>query len=92
MLSTKRLNSLTKSARCSVTLHFNELLTFLKTKNQLTEIFSVTGSDNYLIKGFMKNTEEIDDLLSELMNYGKINTSIILDAHLNPNFLDLLSD
>lgn len=75
-----------------ITVPFTELLAILKTKDEVLDIYSVTGSDNYIVKGFAKSTQNVDRLLSELMGYGKINTSIILDSYSNDSFLDILLD
>lgn len=73
-------------------IHFKEFQKRLKRMYHISEFYSVTGSDNYIIKGFVKNTDEIDQLLSEMMSYGKITTSIILDHFTCDEFLNQLID
>lgn len=74
-----------------ITVNFNELFAFLKQQKELTEIYSVTGSDNYIAKGFVRNTQEMEVLLSKLMNYGKLNTAIILESYDNSDPLQKLT-
>ena len=74
-----------------INISFNELFAFLKQQQELTEIYSVTGSDNYIVKGFVTNTQEMELLLSKLMNYGKLNTAIILESYDNTDPLEIFN-
>lgn len=47
--------------------------------NCITEIYSVTGKYNYFIKGYVKNLEELEILLTDIKKYGDAETFIILE-------------
>lgn len=66
---------------------------FLKCINSIDEchsVYSVTGNENYIILGRAKSVEDIEKLLSELMAYGKVTTSVILDESNNYELIDLI--
>lgn len=46
----------------------------------LTEVHAVTGNENYIVRGYSKSVTELDVLLNELMPFGSIHTSIILET------------
>src|SRR5699024_3621031 len=60
-------------------LPFDEFTKIIKKNEKITKIYSVTGSENYILKGHTKDILELEQLLSELMGDGKTDTSIILD-------------
>ncbi|WP_163651932.1 Lrp/AsnC family transcriptional regulator [Listeria sp. PSOL-1] len=49
----------------------------LKNFPNLTEAHAITGQENYIVRGYATDINEIDKLLNELMPIGTINTSII---------------
>ncbi|AYD40462.1 Lrp/AsnC family transcriptional regulator [Clostridium fermenticellae] len=56
-------------------------------KEAITEIHAVTGQANYIMKASTANIDEMNELLEELMGYGKVVTSIILNSPLRRNIL-----
>lgn len=67
-----------KISDIQVTIH--ELVEVLKNYPNITEAHAVTGGENYIVKGRAQDITEIDRLLNQLMPYGTINTSIILES------------
>ncbi|MGY3778591.1 Lrp/AsnC family transcriptional regulator [Isobaculum melis] len=54
--------------------------TILTTFPDIIEIHTITGTANYIVKGASKSTNEMNVLLSELIKYAKVNTSLILNS------------
>lgn len=59
---------------------FQSFVTKLEDVASILEAHAVTGKLNYVIKATASNVDEMTRLLSELMAYGKIETSIILNS------------
>src|SRR5699024_2599382 len=51
-------------------------------KEIITEIHAVTGKNNYIMKASTPDVETMNELLEELMGYGKVETSIVLNSPL----------
>lgn len=50
-------------------------------KDAIIEVYAVTGKDNFIIKAVCINLDEMQDLLKELMQFGNIVTSLIIDKY-----------
>lgn len=66
----------------NIKVSFNKITEILMSKKCITEIHAVTGETNYIAKGSTKDISEMNLLLEELMPYGSISTSIILNSPL----------
>lgn len=66
---------------------------FLKIVEQLPEITaisSVTGETNYLLKAQVQTVKDMETLLSILIQYGKVATSIVLEEKNASKLIDTL--
>lgn len=59
---------------------YQKVVDFLSSKDCVTEVHAVSGNANYIVKASTESIEEMNELLCELMFYGKIVTSIILNS------------
>ncbi len=50
----------------------------LKEIEAITEIYMVAGKNNYILKGSTKDMDSMDDLLQKLMQYSRIETSMVI--------------
>ncbi len=48
-------------------------------KDAILEVYAVTGKENFIIKAAVKDLDEMQDLLKELMHYGNIVSAVIID-------------
>lgn len=48
----------------------------------ITEIYAVTGKNNYLMKASAPTVEDMNKLLEDLMPYGRVETSVVLNSPL----------
>lgn len=56
-------------------------------KEVITEIHAVTGKNNYIMKASAPDIEIMNGLLEELMAYGSVETSIVLNSPLKRKVL-----
>lgn len=56
-------------------------------KEIITEIHAVTGKNNYIMKASAPDIETMNELLEELMLYGNVETSIVLNSPLKRKVL-----
>lgn len=61
---------------------WDKMVNILLSNEYVTEIHCVTGNTNYIVRASMPNIEMMNELLSELMKYGQVVTSIILNSPL----------
>jgi Lrp/AsnC family transcriptional regulator, leucine-responsive regulatory protein len=47
---------------------------------QITECHLITGADDLLVKASFRSVDELEVLISELMNFGQITTSLVLSS------------
>lgn len=47
--------------------------------NEIIECYSITGKENYILKGVAENIQEIEMILSELIAISTLETSIVLE-------------
>lgn len=52
----------------------------LKERKEVLECHRVTGQNNYIIKAATKDIIDMNNFLEELIKYGKIETSIVIDS------------
>lgn len=64
----------------NINIHVDEMLKVLN-RDEIIEIYSVTGKENFIVKAVSKNLDDMQDLLKELMRYGTIVTSLIIDKY-----------
>ena len=57
-----------------------QFVNLLERDERILEVNAVTGRANYIIKAATANIEEMNALLSHLMPYGHIETSVILNT------------
>ena len=55
---------------------------------KFVSIYAVTGEENYILFGHARSVSEVEEILSKLMAYGKVSTSIILEEKNNKKFID----
>lgn len=51
----------------------------IKQTKEFIECYSVTGKENYLLKGVSQNIQEVEHLLRHLTEFSSIETSIVLE-------------
>ncbi len=56
-------------------------------KEIITEIHAITGKNNYLMKASAPDIDSMNNLLEELMTYGRVETSIVLNSPLKRKVL-----
>ncbi|MEG1503806.1 MAG: Lrp/AsnC ligand binding domain-containing protein [Enterococcus sp.] len=57
---------------------------------EITAISSVTGETNYLLKAQVQTVKDMETLLSILIQYGKVATSIVLEEKNAGKLIDTL--
>lgn len=73
-----------------LTIHFKEFTKKILHINPTLSISAITGKDNYIIQGRVQKISDVEKLLSALMEYGKISTSLILEKITNKKIIDIL--
>lgn len=71
---------------------FQTFTTEISKVEQIQAFYSVTGEGNYLLHGRARSVDQLEQLLAQLMNYGKITTSIVLEEHHQKQLIDLVLD
>ncbi|MBI6875336.1 Lrp/AsnC family transcriptional regulator [Clostridium aciditolerans] len=66
----------------NIKISFDKLVNILLSNEYITEIHCVTGNTNYIVRASMPNIEMMNQLLSELMKYSHVVTSIVLHSPL----------
>ncbi len=64
----------------NINIPVDEMLKVLN-RDDIIEIYAVTGKENFIVKAVAKNLGDMEDLLKELMQYGTIVTSLIIDKY-----------
>lgn len=64
-----------------LTIPIEQFEAILTNFSDITEVHTITGDANYLVKGASKNTADMNQLLSELIQYAKLSTSLILNSN-----------
>lgn len=73
-----------------LSIHFVDFVKKIKELDPTLNIYSVTGNENYILKGYARTVPEIEELLAKLMKYGKVSTSIILEEIADEKIIDYL--
>ena len=50
-------------------------------RDEIVEIYSVTGENNFIAKAAVSEIEEMENLLQDLMPYCKVVTSLVIIKH-----------
>ena len=64
----------------NINISVDEMLKVLN-RDDIIEIYAVTGKENFIVKAVAKNLDDMQDLLKELMQYGTIVTALIIDKY-----------
>lgn len=64
--------------------------TKIKNIKEIQSFYPVTGEENYILHGRVQSIEQLEKILEQLMNYGKITTSIALDEPHEKQLIDSL--
>lgn len=51
----------------------------IKETKEFIECYSVTGKENFILKGVAEDIQQVESILNELTSFSKIETSIILE-------------
>ncbi|MFC6348268.1 Lrp/AsnC family transcriptional regulator [Vagococcus carniphilus] len=51
----------------------------IKLTKEFIECYSVTGKENYILKGVAEDIQQVESILNELTSFSKVETSIILE-------------
>lgn len=75
---------------CDLTITNRHFLKIVEQLPEITTISSVTGETNYLLKAQVQTVKDMETLLSILIQYGKVATSIVLEEKNASKLIDTL--
>jgi Lrp/AsnC family transcriptional regulator, leucine-responsive regulatory protein len=71
-----------------LTISAQKFVSIIEEISAFVSIYAVTGEENYILFGHARSVSEVEEILSKLMAYGKVSTSIILEEKNNKKFID----
>ncbi|MGM0303453.1 lrp/AsnC family transcriptional regulator, leucine-responsive regulatory protein [Enterococcus sp. AZ048] len=71
-----------------LTISAQKFVSIVEEISAFVSIYAVTGEENYILFGHARSVSEVEEILSKLMAYGKVSTSIILEEKNNKKFID----
>ena len=69
---------------------WSAIIKLLKGYPEILECWNVTGSDSYVFRVMLKNTEHLQKLLGTLSMHGTLNTSLVLEKSVDHAAVDYL--